>query len=144
MPNKTIGVLISRVARQLRVRFDHRAKDLNLTRAQWRTIACVRHKPGATQRQLAELLEVGEATAGRSLDRLVDAGWVERRADPCDRRSYRVYPTEALAPIVDRLGGIWADEEIVAFDGFTEQERSEFRRMLEKMSGNLGMQESAG
>lgn len=144
MPDKTIGVLISRVARQMRVRFDQRAKDLNLTRAQWRTIACVRHKPGATQRQLAELLEVGEATAGRSLDRLVEAGWVERRADPGDRRSYRVFPTEALTPIVDRLGAIWEDEEIVAFHGFTDRERAEFRRMVERMSGNLGAQEPEG
>lgn len=141
MPNKTIGELISRVARQLRIRFDHRARDLNLTRAQWRMIACVRHKPGATQRQLAELLEVGEATAGRSLDRLVAAGWVERRTDPGDRRSYRVYPTEALAPIVDRLGAIWEEEETDAFHSFSDDERTEFRRMLERMSGNLGAQE---
>lgn len=133
----TVGVLISRIARQLRIRFDQHAKELNLTRAQWRTIACVRRKPGATQRQLAEMLEVGEATAGRSVDRLVEAGWVERRSDPSDRRSFKVFPTDALVPIVDRLGAIGADEENVALAAFTASERTAFREMLERISLNL-------
>lgn len=133
-----VGVLISRVARQLRTRFDQHAKDLKLTRAQWRTIACVRRAPGATQRQLADMLEVGEATAGRSVDRLAEAGWVERRADPADRRSYRVYPTDALLPIVDRLAAIGAEEENVALAGFAAEERKAFRAMLERISDNIG------
>jgi len=133
----SIGVLISRVARQLRIRFDQHAKDLNLTRAQWRTIACIRRMPGATQRKLADMLEVGEATAGRSVDRLQEAGWVERRPDPADRRSYRIYPTEALAPIVDQLAAIGAEEESVALAEFTASEREEFREMLTRISRNL-------
>lgn len=138
-PEDTVGVLISRIARQLRTRFDLHAGDLNLTRAQWRTIACVRRKPGATQREIAQMLEVGEATAGRSIDRLSEAGWIKRRTDPSDRRSYQVFPTDALAPIVDRLAAIGANEENAALAGFTAQERADFRQMLERISRNLGV-----
>jgi MarR family transcriptional regulator, transcriptional regulator for hemolysin len=137
-PQDTVGVVISWIARQLRSRFDLHAKDLNLTRAQWRTIACVRRKPGATQREIARMLEVGDATAGRSIDRLCEAGWVERRSDPSDRRSYQVFPTDALAPIVGRLATIGAEEESIALAGFTAQERREFRQMLDRISRNLG------
>jgi DNA-binding MarR family transcriptional regulator len=83
------------------------------------------------------MLEVGEVTAGRSVDRLVQAGWVERRTDPGDRRSYKVHPTPALTPIVDRLGEIGAEEERVALAGFTPGERATFREMLERISRNL-------
>lgn len=138
-PEATVGVTISRIARQLRARFDRHAGDLDLTRAQWRTVACVRHRPGATQREIAQMLEVGEATAGRSIDRLTETGWVERRSDPHDRRSYRVFPTGALAPIVDRLDAIGAEEENVLLAGFNPQERSDFRQMLERISRNLGV-----
>lgn len=133
----SISVLISRLARQLRTRFDQRAKELNLTRAQWRTIACIRRMPGATQRKLAEMLEVGEATAGRSVDRLAEAGWIERRLDPADRRSYQIYPTEALAPVLDKLAAIGAEEESAALAGFSPGERDAFRQMLTRISRNL-------
>jgi len=42
---------------------------------------CVRRLPSATQRRIAELLEIGEVAVGRSIDRLVDAGWLERMGE---------------------------------------------------------------
>ncbi|MDP3674513.1 MAG: hypothetical protein Q8R44_05400 [Novosphingobium sp.] len=66
--------------------------------------------------------EVGEATAGRSIDLLAEACWVERRTDASDRRSYKVFPTDALSPIIDRLAAIGSEEKSAALMGFTSQE----------------------
>lgn len=133
----TLGMRILKLSRMVRLRFDRRAAGAGLTSAQWRTIACVRRFPGATQRQIAELLEVSEATAGRSIDRLVEAGWVERRNDPDDRRAHRVYQTDAIEPVVDELAQIGAAEEVAALAGFTPEERVQLDAMLARIAANL-------
>lgn len=134
----SLGIRMMKVARMLRRRFDRRAQRLELTRAQWQTIACVRRFPGATQRQIAELLEVAEVTAGRSIDKLAEAGWIERRADPADRRAYRIHLTGAIDPVLDELTRIGAAEEAAALTGFTAAERATLIAMLDRITTNLG------
>lgn len=89
-----LGFLISDSARLLRTVFDRRVRELGLTRSQWLVLRRLDRHPGAIQSELADMLEVERATAGRLIDRLEENGWVERRADPNDRRINRVYMTE--------------------------------------------------
>ncbi|WP_447760154.1 MarR family winged helix-turn-helix transcriptional regulator [Sphingopyxis panaciterrae] len=136
--DKTLGMRIMKLSRLLRLRFDRRAAGAGLTSAQWRTIACVRRFPGATQREIAGLLEVGEVTVGRSIDRLADAGWLERRADPADRRAYRIHLTGAIDPLLGELAAIGAAEDAEALAGFSAAEVAELTAMLGRITANLG------
>ena len=104
-----IGFLISDVARLMRTAFDRRVRQLGLTRSQWLVINRLHRRPGATQSELAEMLEVEKATAGRMVDRMEKKGWVVRRADAADRRVNRLHLTDEadliqlqLAEIADR------------------------------------------
>lgn len=135
--DKVLGVKIMRVSRLLRRRFDRRARDLGLSRAQWQTIACVRKMPGATQRRIADMLEIGEAAVGRSIDRLVEAGWLARSADPSDRRVYRIHLTPAIEPILGELARMSDEEDEVAFEGFSAAERAQFGALLDRMTRNI-------
>lgn len=136
--DRTLGMRIMKLSRLLRLRFDRRAAGAGLTSAQWRTIACVRRFPGATQREIAGLLEVGEVTVGRSIDRLADAGWLERRADPADRRAYRIHLTRAIDPLLGELAAIGAAEDAEALAGFSAAEVAELTAMLGRITANLG------
>ena len=49
---------------------------------------------GINQAGLAELLELEPISLARCLDRMEQAGWVERRADPADRRARLLYMTD--------------------------------------------------
>lgn len=104
-----IGFLISDVARLMRTAFDRRVRPLGLTRSQWLVINRLHRRPGATQSELAEMLEVEKATAGRMVDRMEKKGWVVRRPDAADRRVNRLHLTAdaeliqmQLAEIADR------------------------------------------
>lgn len=44
-------------------------------------------------RVCAELVGIGRAPLGKTIDRLEQKGWVERRDDPQDRRVNRLYIT---------------------------------------------------
>lgn len=101
--DQTIGFLISDAARMMRTVFDRRVRKLGLTRAQWLVLARLRRRPGASQSELAEMMEVEKASAGRMVDRLERKGWVVRRADPVDRRINRLYLTSDAEKISKRL-----------------------------------------
>ncbi len=113
-----IGFLLGDAARLLRRSFDERARALGVTRPQWRVLALLRRFDGSTQVSMADMLDVEPITLGRMVDRLQDAGLVERRADANDRRAWRLHLTAlgeakivALQPtahalFVDALGGI--------------------------------------
>lgn len=133
----SLTLKISVIARMLRKRFDSRARGIGLTRAQWRTIAAVHRAQGATQRRIADLLEVGDVTAGRLIDRLNDTGWIERRPDPDDRRAYRLYLSEAATPMLEQLTALGADEQRLAFEGLSDADLDRLRDILDRIAVNL-------
>jgi DNA-binding MarR family transcriptional regulator len=125
---RSLGFLLGDVSRLIRMQFDSRAGDLGLTRAQWRVLAQLRRKEGINQSSLAEILEVEPITLVRHIDRLVAKGLVERRADPSDRRAWRLYLKDEVQPVLDRLrllsqqirddalAGIPADQQAALID----------------------------
>ena len=50
-------------------------------------------RPGVSQTELADMLEIDRASAGRMIDRMEKNGWVERRPDNGDRRINRLHLT---------------------------------------------------
>lgn len=105
----SLGFLISDISRLMRKRFDERARRIGTTRAQWRTLKMLERNQGSNQGALAEMLEIEPITMGRMIDRLEEAGLVERRRDPTDRRVWRIHLTDAAQPVLRQLREI-ADE----------------------------------
>src|SRR6476660_3741994 len=101
-----IGFLISDVARMMRTAFDRRVRRLGLTRSQWLVINRLHRRPGATQSELAEMLEVEKPTAGRMVDRMERKGWVVRQPDAADRRVNRLFLSAEAQLIQARLAQI--------------------------------------
>ena len=137
-----IGFLISDVARLLRTAFDRRVRRLGLTRSQWLVINRLHRRPGATQSELAEMLEVEKATAGRMVDRMEKKGWVARRPDASDRRVNRLHLTaEAdliqvqLAQIADRTVddalALLSPDERELFSEWTRRVKRQLQAMLD-------------
>ena len=116
-PDVNVGFLIHDVSRMMRAWFDERAQEMGLTRAQWRVLVHLAGREGLNQSALAEILELDTVTLGRHIDRLERDGWLERRADPADRRAWLLHLTGASRPSVkdffraahtfkDRLGPV--------------------------------------
>jgi MarR family transcriptional regulator, transcriptional regulator for hemolysin len=95
--------LLHDVARQMRTRADQRARRRGMTRAQWVILIWLERQPGLSQNELAALVEVEPITIGRLVDRLEARGLVERRADPKDRRVWRLQLTAAAATVLGEI-----------------------------------------
>jgi MarR family transcriptional regulator for hemolysin len=119
------------VARQLRVSFDQSVERSGLTRAKWSLIAAAAAIPGATQRMIAEALEVREITAGRLIDRLCGEGYLRREENPSDRRAYCVYLTPVAQPVLDKLDELAKMHEAAIFAGFEGQDLERLDTLLD-------------
>ncbi len=95
--------LCNDVARLFRKRFAEAAREVGGTGAQWRVLLTLRKCPGINQGMLAERLDVEPISACRMVDRLEQAGLVERRRDPADRRVWQLFLTDAATPVVEDL-----------------------------------------
>src|SRR5205814_1605150 len=128
---------LSIVARKLRKDFDQQMSGVGATRSQWALIAVASRRPGATQRQISELLEMSEASAGRLIDRLCADGLLERREQDNDRRARCVFITDAAKPLLERLSEIGALTEERIFRNFSDDEIQEFGRLLSKIYSSI-------
>lgn len=125
-----LAFLIMEAARLQRTVFDRRVRKIGFTRTQWMALRRVGDQPGVNQSELAELLEVEKATAGRVIDKLETFGWLERRPDDADRRVKRVYLTDLgrrihsdITPIAEAM----VEEELV---GLSDKERETLTDLL--------------
>ena len=133
MPNTDdyIGVVIADAARLLRTAFDRRVRALGITRAQWLVLTRLHRHPGASQSELADMMEVERASAGRMIDRLEANGWVQRRAERRDRRIKRVY----LTPEAERVHRrIWRVAEATVDDALADLSAQESAQLMQLLS----------
>lgn len=136
-PDHNFGFLVHDVARLMRVAYDRRTRDLGLTRSQWWVLNHLYFNEGITQSALADVLDIEKPTLGRLLDRLEDKGWLERRADPNDRRAKRVYLTGNVQGLMRTLRQTAAVLRAEALAGLDESERAQLLDTLRIVKGNL-------
>jgi len=132
-----VGYLLADNSRLARRAFDERVRPEGVTGPQARLLLMLDRSPGENQGHYADLLDVEPITLCRMVDRLEDAGLVERRPDPDDRRARRLHLTAKsrgkLARVRERLDAMV--EEILT--GLSIAEREEFVRLLTVLRTNL-------
>ena len=133
---RQIGLRFTVLARLLRSNFDRQVAGLNVTRSKWAMIAVVNRHPGATQRHIAEALEMSEASAGRLIDRLCAEGLLERRDRDDDRRAKAVYLRPAAEPLLDQLAAIATVGEERLFRGFSDDELDLLQEFIDRLYAN--------
>jgi DNA-binding MarR family transcriptional regulator len=135
---ETIPFEIGETAHALRKAFDRLAVGLGVTRAQWKVLFKLTRKPGLRQVELADLLELEPITLCRIVDRLEEAGLVERTRDPDDRRAWRLHVTAKAQPLIDKLQGVGADLVDHAFSGIDPKHIEITRQVLARVRENAG------
>lgn len=134
---RALGFLLADVSRLMRRRFDARAREIGLTRAQWRVLTQLRRREGINQTALAEIMEIEPISLGRHIDRLVEKDFVERRADPRDRRAWRLYLKPEVQPVLDRLRTISNANRKEVLQGIPNEESEVLIDTLLKIKANL-------
>ena len=112
-------------------------KDFGLRVPEWRVLAALYSRKRSTMSELAELATIERTTFTRTVDRMQDAGWLERIEDAQDMRVTRLALTatgkrmfERIWPEVQRLNAL-------ALEGLSKAEIDSLMKILERMRANL-------
>ncbi|MGQ0654497.1 MAG: MarR family winged helix-turn-helix transcriptional regulator [Betaproteobacteria bacterium] len=112
-------------------------RGLGLRVPAWRAFAALYAKKLCTMSELAELATIDRTTLTRTIDRMQDAGWLERLADETDMRVTRLSLTAAGRRMFDR---IWPEVEklnALALEGLSKAEIRQLQDILSRMHANL-------
>jgi DNA-binding MarR family transcriptional regulator len=134
---ETLPFEIAETAHALRKAFDRRVAGVS-TRAQWKVLFRLTRSPGLRQVELAEMLDIEPITLCRMVDRLEEAGLVERTRDPSDRRAWRLNVTEKAQPLVKQLKTVAAGLVEEAFAGIDPKQIEIVRQVLARVRENVG------
>ena len=108
-----------------------------ITHRQFQALGVLKTFGPRTQTQLAEALRVERSTVVRILDRMERDGWVERTADPHDRRANRIRPTAAVDPVWETIAAACGEVRTRAFAGLPESRLQELTAALRTVCENL-------
>lgn len=97
------------------------------------SLSMIVHRPGRSQRELADDLRIERATVTVTLQKLERGGFIRREPDPDDQRIMRIYPTEK---------GITAETAVTAEmtrfhdacdESLTPEQHQQLRALLQKL-----------
>lgn len=131
------GYLLADNSRLLRRAFDERVRETGVTAPQARLLLNLERHPGRNQTFYADRLEIEPITLCRMVDRMEEAGLVERRADPGDRRARLLHLTARSRGKIARIRAAVDCLIDTMFADFDAGERAAFIAMLERISVNL-------
>ncbi len=133
----SLGFVIADLSRSMRKAFQLRLGESPLTLAQARALIYIARNEGIRQVDLAELLEVQPITLVRLIDLLAQAGLIERRADPKDRRAYQLYLKDAAAAHLAEVERVAHSIRIDCMRGLDAPQSAAVLAALRQMRDNL-------
>jgi MarR family transcriptional regulator, transcriptional regulator for hemolysin len=128
---------LGEVQRLLRAYADKEAARFGITRAQWAVLAKIERSEGMKQTELAELLEMQPITLTRLIDKLCDAGWIERRSDAADRRVNRLFLRKTGRALLGKMSGLKSELTATALEGINPADAHRLLTQLEQIKENV-------
>ncbi|RAU97147.1 MarR family winged helix-turn-helix transcriptional regulator [Paenibacillus sp. YN15] len=139
-PLREGGFLISMV-KQLSGRiFDRLLKKAgieDLNNAQGRIMFALWKEDRIPIRRLAQATALGKTTLSSMLERMEQAGHIERTADPADKRSTLVALSDSSKNMMEQYRQVSGDMLALFYDGLAEEEIDRFEATLRHILANL-------
>lgn len=131
--------LLDRTARRVKQYAQRRFKELgfNITVDQWLVLKHLDENEEMKQNELADIIFKDNPTLTRIIDLLCDKGLAERKLNPADRRSFIVKLTKEGSKKVAQLKPKIKDIRLKAWDGLTERDFHQFKKILNTIYQNL-------
>jgi len=124
--------------------YRERIAPFGLTHAQFFMLIALYEEEGASLSVLADKTHLDRPTVTGMIDRLERDGWVVRRADPNDRRSFRVFLTPKAQEHREALLHIYCEVNGMLLERFGVDEWERFRTLLDRLRDAADPQPAEG
>lgn len=123
--------------KQISEAFSRRLQNEEITRIQWIALYYLKTKGKISQRDLSNLMNVADSSAGRLLDRLERDGFIKRERDVEDRRVTYITLTKEGDRLICELMPIGDEFINDLMKGISEEELRTYEKVLKKMISNV-------
>jgi DNA-binding MarR family transcriptional regulator len=135
MQRQPIGKLISFISRQNQKNLTKRLKPFQIGGGgQHSFLKEILLNPGTNQDQLTSDLKFDKATTARAVKHLEEVGYISRKIDENDRRSFRLYPTQKGLDFHPILKDILAEFDEQLTGRLTDEEKETLTVLLKKLN----------
>ena len=132
-----IGLALSRGARVISLAFDDALAQAGGSRPIWLIMISLKSRPNASQRELAGLVGIQDATLTHHLNAMESTGLVTRSRDPENRRVHVVELTETGEAMFRRLRGAAAAFDGRLREGLSDADVAAVRGYLDRLVHNV-------
>jgi MarR family transcriptional regulator, organic hydroperoxide resistance regulator len=133
-----VGQMLTLAARRQRARTAAMLAELSLFPGQDQVLQSLSLHDGLTMGAIAEQLSIKPPTASKMIARMTAQGLLERKSKEDDARLVAVFITEAGRARIEPLRKIAKRVEKEALAGLDDKDVRRLRRLLKKVSKNLG------
>lgn len=128
---------VKRLESAVRRRLDAICRDVGVSTAQYTALSVLRSRPGMSSAQLAERSFIRPQSANQTVAELERLGFIERAADELNHRVLRTSLTDQGRSILDACDRAVDALEEVMFDGVSDGEAAELRKIMNRCIRNL-------
>lgn len=132
-----LGRLLVSVCRLHHTRADQSMDRIGLYRGQARLLMTLAEQDGMTHTEVAERLQISAPAATKVIQRMEEAQYVRRSADPADERVSRVYLREKGRALTDQINAAFGTLDRTMFAGLPDMDLELLRDLLTRMYANL-------
>jgi len=133
----SLGFALASIGKDLRNLTTLRFGQYNITPEQWTLLNQLASVAASNQVELARLINKDQANVTRILDQLERKGWVERKANPVDRRSFLVSITAAGAALCEQLRPVEREISAAVLEGMSLEQAVALKQSLQQVSENI-------
>jgi DNA-binding MarR family transcriptional regulator len=131
--------LLAQLGAHAASQFAERLGVLDLAPADAGILRLLRVSAGLSQQELAGKLQIHPSRLVAILDNLEKRGFVERRANPDDRRLYSIHLTKNGGEILEKIGKVAMEHQDALLSGLTGAERDELAALLLRIADQQGL-----
>lgn len=128
---------IVHIAHRHRATMEKCFESTGIFQGQHRMLMCISENDFFSQKEIAAHMRISTATVAVSLKKLEKGGYIEKKTDENDNRLNKIKLTEKGKSVVEYSKETFEKIEKQMFDGFTDEEKGNLIKYLDRIEGNL-------
>jgi len=136
---KSVGKLISCIHRYTHIHMHKKMETYGIGSGQLFFLTRLYRHEGINQETLAEILSVDKATCARAIKKLEEQGFVIRKRDETDKRSYQILLTDKAKKLKPQIKQTLQEWTRNLLKGFTKKEQQQLFNYLERIEHNASL-----
>jgi DNA-binding MarR family transcriptional regulator len=128
-----LGYWLRKLSNAVSESFAARLAALDVSVPQWVVLRVLFDHDSLPLKDIVARVEVDQGSLSRMVDRLLARGWVERAADPSDRRAVAISLTKDGRRLVPKLATEADKNEETFFAGLSLAEREKLLQIIQKL-----------